>query len=267
MSIKSIVKWAILPALAAIVWISAQSFYGAAKTTQLSYDVATTTLTSVLNIQDTSKLTSFEKINTMPYTDRVRNVVTADAGGDFNVVITRTARPTLGGKPLPLEDLTSVTVNRSGITTSSGETYPFEPGEYESMTSLAQTIFGLTSNCASRASDINALVTQLTNAGATQSVQGAYTVFKLGNIETVLDLKNYVYVAELTRQSGRLIKEVNFEYNYPGVKTGGDGGSGDGGGCPVLARITTKEEVKSSGNAPLLQVAIHDISNVTVTNR
>jgi len=107
---------------------------------QLSYEVTTTTFTSVLRLQDTSKLTTFEKINTMAYKDQVKNVATMDAAGDFNIVITRTARPSLGGKPLPLDDVSEVTVTPRGISTNTGETYPFEPDEYQNMVSTAKTL-------------------------------------------------------------------------------------------------------------------------------
>ena len=234
---------------------------------QLSYDVSTTTFTAVLRIQDTSKLSAFEKINTMAYKDRVKNVVTVDANGDFILGITRTAAPTLGGKPLPTDNITEVTVTRSGISNNLGETYPFEPGEYESMVATAKTLAGITTNCASTAADITALANQLIQAGAIKSMYNGYTVFRLGNEETVLDLTNYVFVAKWTRQNGKLIRDVYYEYDMP-RGAGGDGGNGDGGStCPVLKRITVKEEVKSSANVPLLKVEIHDISNVTVVNR
>jgi hypothetical protein len=264
MNIKTIVKWTFLPAVVAVCWVTFQSFSKAGKSMQLSYEVATTTFTSVLRLQDTSKLTTFEKINTMAYKDRVKNVATMDAAGDFNIVITRTARPSLGGKPLPLDDVSEVTVTPRGISTNQGETYPFESGEYENMVSTAKTLSGIATNCASRAADITALANGLTAAGAVQSTLNGFTVFRQGNTETVLDMKNYVYVAQWTRQNGKLVKEVHYDYDIPPVKAGDN--SGDG-GCPVLRRITTREEIKSSANVPLLQVEIHDISNITVVNR
>jgi hypothetical protein len=264
MNIKTIVKWAFLPVLVSICWITFQSFSKAGKAMQLSYEVTTTTFTSVLRLQDTSKLTTFEKINTMVYKDQVKNVATMDAAGDFNIVITRTARPSLGGNPLPLDDVSEVTVTPRGISTNTGETYPFEPDEYQNMVSTAKTLSNVTTNCASRAADITALANALTAAGAVKSILNGFTVFRQGNIETVLDMKNYIYVAQWTRQNGKLIKEIQYDYDIPPIKTGDN--SGDG-GCPILKRITTREEIKSSANVPLLQVEIHDISNVTVVNR
>lgn len=257
MRLKTLAKWSVLPALIAVVWISTQAFKDVARTMQLSYTLETSTFNTVVKAADASALTTFDKINTMRYTEKTKNVATFGSDGSFSVQITHLERPTLGGKVLPLDNVNTVTIDKTGVRTNNDEPYPLEKGELESMLATAQELSAMTDNCASRATDIKALADQLVKSGAKITTKGAFTIYQVGNKETVLDLTNNVFVSEIVRENGVLVSDVYYEYN------GGTSGS-DSGSCAVLKRITFRNAMKSSKGIPMYNVAIYDISDVRV---
>lgn len=268
MKIGFFLKCSALALVGVGIWAALQSFKpagntDAGKTLTLSYDLETTAFTAPLKATDNTKLSDFEKIAGMVVTTKARNLAVFEPSGNFQISVTPLSVPITGGQRSPYEDV-SFTMNPSGITTNKGEKFPYEPGELEELQAEAKFMAAYTGgNCAYRAADIQAMAKSLTTAGAKMSKIGAYTVFTLGNQETILDLTNNLLISVITRSNGQFESETYYEYT---TGTSGDGREGDG-GCGVLKRITTRQVKKSGSGVPVVDYVIRELSNVLVTYR
>lgn len=257
-----IAKWAIVPVVASLVWVGSQAFMeGAASSTQVSYDVATTSFNTVVQAPDTSLLTVFDKINTMVYREKVSYSATLSSDGNFHIVATHLTPPTLGGKPLPLNNVTTVTMTPSGFSTNAQGPFPYAPGDLEKAKGMAAQLASMATSCSGSTTQIAALAQELQRKGAKVVKVKNLTSYTVGDTETILDLEKGVYVSEIVRENGKLVSDVYYEYDYSGTTPGSDAV------CPVLKRIVSRGAMKSSRGVDMFKVEINELSNVKMSSR
>jgi hypothetical protein len=251
MKIKHLLKWAILP-IAAVVFFFTQSFYGG-KSSQITYDVKTTSYTTV---KEGTKLTLYDQMNSMVYTDKKRFIANYEESGEFSIQVQTLEAPTLGGKPLNLQPVQTVLVNRNGTSSDGGPVSPFDKGEFDQLAATAKDMATKVSNCASTVAEINAWAAELRKAGAIEKKVKNLNYFIQGGETIVLDLTKGVLVSESTKVNGQFNNDVYYEYAYAGGDT-----------CPVLKKITYRKRTGLPSGVPGTEVTIHELSNVTVSNR